>query len=162
MWPFDRRRKAKEQAGAATMEVLSLLPPELVERLGGIPSAAVCGVLDRQAPESHFRANPKFVELLHSVIRKAGPGDAELQAAAALQKNGWVYVIDLRTPDGPQGRVLPEDIIGGFEVKEGVIDPQSYYQNQKHLVFSSRGLMLLPPTLQKALLEELSRLPLES
>jgi hypothetical protein len=144
------------------MEVLSLLPPKIVKKLGGLPPAAICGVLGGDHAPSSFRTNPKFVEFLHGVIQKVGPEDHELRAAAALQKDGWVYVIDLRTPDGPHGRVLPEDIIGAFEVRHGEIVQGTYWANQKHLVFSQRGLLQLPPTLFKALVDELAKLPLET
>ncbi len=162
MWPFDRLRKTEPTLPATSMQVLCLLPPKMVKKLGGLPPAAICGVIDGDQGVSSFRKNPKFVEFLHAVIQKVGPTDPELRAAAALQKNGWVYVIDLRTPDGPHGRVVPEDIIGAFEVKEGAIDGRSYWANEKHLVFCERGLMQLPPTLYTALVDELSRLRVET
>jgi len=43
-----------------------------------------------------------------------------LTAAAAEMKTGNLCIIDWRTPD-PNGAVLPEDIIGAVEVKDGAL-----------------------------------------
>ena len=78
-------------------------------------------------------------------------------AAAEAQEDGWVYVIDLRTPDGPQGRVPQEDIIGAFEVRDGKVVADSYWRNEDHVPFSENGFMSLPPSLEDAYLAELRR-----
>ena len=56
--------------------------------------------------------------------------DTNLVNAANNQKEGWVYIIDQRSPP-PQGEVPPYDIIGAFEVMEarlGEFKPNSKYQ----------------------------------
>ena len=98
-----------------------------------------------------FRVNHAFVEFMHDVIRTAGPTDPSLQEAAAEQGNGWVYIIDLRTPEGPQGRVPLEDIIGGFEVRDGRLLADSYRPNEEHLVLTKDGPVQLPPSLHAEL-----------
>src|SRR5262245_46591678 len=109
MWPFNRKKPThqSQDAGKGSLQALSLLRPDEVSALGGMPSEAVAGTWpEGQAPSvDSFRTNPLFVEFLHHVIAMAGPSDPELMAAAAGQKEGWVYMIDARTPDGPQGRV---------------------------------------------------------
>jgi hypothetical protein len=107
--------------------------------------------------ENEFRANQAFIDFMHDVIRSVGPRDPELRAAAQAQGDGWVYVIDLRTPAGPQGRVPPEDIVGGFEVTGGRVVDGSYWVNEKHRVFTRHGMVRLPPSLQAALVDELRR-----
>jgi hypothetical protein len=61
---------------------------------------------------------------MHEVIREAGLKDGGLQAAAAGQTQGWVYVIDLRTPDGPQGRVPGLDRCAKSEGRRTVVPYQ--------------------------------------
>ena len=62
-------------------------------------------------------------------------------------------MIDLRTPDGPQGRVPTEDIIGAFEIKEGKILADSYWRNEEHKLYTKKkGCLSLPGPLQAALL----------
>src|SRR5215469_894046 len=70
----------------------------------GLPTVAIQGTFtDSKCSVEGFRVNPAFVDFMHEVIRTAGPSDPNLQAAAAEQGNGWVYIIDLRTPEGPLG-----------------------------------------------------------
>ena len=86
------------------------------------------------------------------------PKTQGLQAAAAQQVDGWVYIIDLRTPESPQGRVPPEDIIGAFEVRSGEVVPGSYQASEEHRVLTENGLVQLPSSLREAFVRELSRL----
>jgi len=154
-------RPAPAGGGEATREgarVLSFLAPDQVARLGRLPPEGMVGRLSGDTlDEAGFQANPAFVEFLHEVIRTAGPDDPGLRAAAAAQGEGWVYVIDLRTPGGPQGRVPPEDIVGGFKVEAGRMVEGSYWPNAKHRVFTRHGMVQLPPPLHEALVQELVR-----
>lgn len=137
--------------------VLSVLTPDEVAALGGLPGEAIAGVLDGEgASPEHFRPNPSFAALLHEVIAKHGPTDSELQDVARAQGEGWVYVIDLRTPQGPQGSVPPEDIIGAFEVRAGQIVEGSYRPMEGYETYTSNGLVVLPQGLRRALLRELT------
>lgn len=153
MWPFKR----KVHAGSH-LRVLSWLTPAEARSLDGIPGEAVIGVYsdDPPNPES-VRTNRVFVDFMHQVIAAAGPKDPGLIAAARQQGNGWFYVIDLRTPEGPQGRVPPEDIIGAFEVRAGEVVPGSYQPSDSHRVFSESGLVQLPPFFREAFVAELQR-----
>lgn len=139
-------------------QVISLLSPEQVRALGWLPAEAIAGTFDgdRVSAET-FRQNPTFVEFMHTVIGNAGPDDRELQLAAQAQHDGWVYVIDLRTPEGPDGRVPNEDIIGAFEVRNGRVVPDSYHANDAYRVFAANGLVRLPPGLLQAFVEALPK-----
>jgi hypothetical protein len=118
-----------------------------------LPGFAIQGTFtDQECSIAGFRVNPDFVEFMHDVIRTAGPADPTMQEAAAMQGNGWVYVVDLRTPDGPQGRVPIEDIIGGFEVTDGRLAADSYWPNEQHRVLTGNGPAQLPPSLHEALI----------
>jgi hypothetical protein len=137
---------------------MSILSPKEVQLLGGLPNEAIAGLMMGDSPTIEtFRPNPLFIEFMHRVIRTAAPFDPDLRAAAREQGNGSVYIIDLRTPDGPQGRVPPEDIIGAFQVQNGEIIPDSYVANEMHRVFATGRLVCLPPSLRAAFVAQLPK-----
>lgn len=172
MWPF--KHKARELPGQpnkdAFQRVLSVLSPADVQELGELPCEAIAGTIEAgsQSPDavhtatensmllSQFRPNPAFSTFLHQIVGTYGPQDRELQRAAEQQGNGFVYIIDLRTPEGVMGRVPPEDIVGAFAVKGGKLG--TYQPNDKHLAFSKNGLVQLPPSLAEIHIRELKRL----
>jgi hypothetical protein len=152
-WFFKKRQRRSEPMPGNAMRVLSFLTPAECGSLG-LPGVAVQGTFtDEECSAGGFRPNPVFIEFMHEVIRRAGPTDADMQDAAAGQQNGWLYVIDLRTPDGPQGQVPLEDIIGAFEVKNGGILPDSYWPNEQHRVLTENGPVQLPPSFRQALVD---------
>jgi hypothetical protein len=86
--------------------VLSFLDPAEVQALGGLPPEAIAGALEGDGlSPAGFRPNRVFIEFMHATIREAGPIDPGLQEAARAQRDGWVFVVDLRTPHGPGGAV---------------------------------------------------------
>jgi hypothetical protein len=161
MWPFRNRppRQGREEVGfERPTRILSILEPEEIAALGIIPSKGMAGTFVAGSDTTAigaFRPNVQFVEFLHEVIRTAGPTVPELIAMAANQTEGWVYVIDLRTPDGPHGRVPPEDIIGAFEVRLGKISADSYQPFSGHRVYTHNGLVTLPAPLREAFVARL-------
>ena len=158
MWPSRQKQAANSSDDGIQGEaqrVLSILTPREVASLGGLPGEGVAGIMDGDVSSVEaFRPNQVFIDFMHQVIRTAGPKDSVLRAAAVQQKNGWVYIIDLRTPEGPMGNVPPEDIIGAFEVQSGQVIAESYWRNPEHRVFTKHGLVQLPPTLRKAFVLE--------
>ena len=154
MWPFKRRADSK----AEDARVLSLLSPAEISSLGELPGEAVAGILtDGGNTPEYFRVNRAFVDFMHGVIAAAGPKDMSLIAAAQRQESGWIYVIDLRTRNGPQGEVPPEDIIGAFEVRSGKVEPETYQAFPAHQIFTTSGLVQLPPTMRAEFIAELRR-----
>ena len=142
------------------MQVLSLLSPLETQALGGIPPQAIVGVFDGPPGDisvAAFKPSPVFVAFLHETIRAWGPADAELRAAARAQGDGWIYIIDLRTPEGPQGRVPAEDIVGAFQAVGGEIQPDSYQPCSAHRTYTEHGMCVLAPTLRAALIARLPR-----
>lgn len=140
-------------------QVVSLIPPEHASR-HGIPPRATIGQAPPDAaaitPES-FIPNPAFKELLQRTVGRYGPLVPALQAAARTQGEGWVYVIDDRRPV-PQASVPPADIIGVFEVRGGVVVPETYQGNRDHLLLSDLGFLRLDPWLHERLVEEARQL----
>lgn len=164
MWPFRRKSSIQElkptPAPKRQVRALSLLELDAVRELGGLPPHAVYGFVEGEGPPANdnFRANPAFVTFMHRVIQIAGPGDPELAKLAADQTEDTnVYIIDLRTPDGPQGRVPMEDIIGCFAVRGGKIVEASYWANPAHQLISRHGRFQLPSSLQHVLIHMLKR-----
>ena len=139
-------------------EIVSLLSPEIINQKQ-IPSQAIIGMLSKplgqneQINLNNFIPNQPFVDFLHTVIAKYAPQIPELQDRAEKQGKGWVYIIDARCPN-LLGRILPEDIIGSFNVKNGQISSESYQKNKEHLILSCHGFFKLESRLQKCLIEE--------
>ena len=51
-----------------------------------------------------------------------------------------------------------DDIIGAFEVKEGVVVPGSYRPNENHQLLSANGIFRLEPTLREHLMDRIMQL----
>jgi hypothetical protein len=92
---------------------------------------------------------------MHEVISRRAAMLPGLRAEARRQGDGWLYLIDRRTPN-PQGRVPPEDVVGVFRVSGGDLVPGSYQRNPKHLILSSNGFVQLGTELQSCLIEEIA------
>lgn len=145
-------------AGDGMQDFVTFVPFEMFS-VRGLVSEAIVGVLsrlledDEQITPDVFRRNRVFVELMHDVIASHAPKDPTFQAEARRQGNGWIYVIDQRTPD-PAGTVPPEDIVGSFQIANGRVISESYQSNSKHLILSSKGFFDLGANLNGALLDE--------
>jgi hypothetical protein len=141
---------------------VSFLPGEHVFARGLVPESIV-GVLLRPLEPGEaitsavFARNRVFVDFMHDVIARRGPGVPGLIAEARRQRNGWVYVVDQRT-QMPQGLVPPEDIVGAFEVKDGEVVPGSYRRSPRHVILSADGFFQLGVELQACLMEEVASL----
>lgn len=137
----------------------SIVPPEVVTARGLSEREIVGEVLERPDsgdtldPEA-FVQNPKFVELIHSVVARHGFEQEEGRAEARRIGQGSVAVVDQRTAT-PQGDVPTEDIIGAFDVRDGELVPDGYRPNPNYRLFTSRGFFQIGAALPR-LLEELA------
>lgn len=126
----------------------------------GLQPEAIVGVLLRPLVNGepihtdNFARNRLFVDFMHSAIARRGPELPGLIAEAKRQGEGWVYVVDQRTPT-PQGAVPPEDIVGAFEIRNGQVAVGTYRASPSHLIFSVNGFFFLGAELQPCLIEEL-------
>jgi hypothetical protein len=111
---------------------------------------------DELNPKDFIR-NSLFVEFLHKSIEEYAPQTKSFQTTAQKLKNGWLYVIDQRTPD-PGGNVPPEDIIGAFEIRKGKVIEGSYKPNDKHRILSTKGFFRLDAELYEYLIDKLQKL----
>jgi len=178
VWPFRRKSREVREVWEVNesfsqprevpvlppgaMQVLTILSPQQQIEIGGIPAEAIAGAIvapiepGKPIPVTAFNTNPAFVEFMQHVIRTFGPAQPDLQEAARQQGNGSVGIIDLRTPEGVEGNVPLEDIVGIFAVADGKLG--EYHANEKYVVFTRHGLVKLPPTLRALHIRELMRL----
>lgn len=137
---------------------VSPLPNEHVFQ-HGLPDVAIMGELsegpEQMVPEK-FKQNSAFVRFLGWVITKHSASCPGLLAEAKRQQNGYVYILDLRTPT-PDDAVPPEDIIGGVEVKDGEL--VRFHVSPNYRLFTKDGFMRLDAWIHDRLLEELMSLP---
>ena len=155
MWPTKHEQGPAGQAHDT--RVLSLLHHEEVQSIGRLPLEAILGVYTgpTNSVES-FRPNRVFVDFLHRVFAEQSSHGSDLVAAARKQRNGWVYVIDPRCPD-PRGPVMPEDIFGAFEVRDGELVPGSYRGNGEYRVLTANGMTQLTESQRAAFRLALTR-----
>ena len=125
----------------------------------GIHPAEIVGLFELVNGEPNmlpasFAGGKDFADFLHDSIARHGPATQCLVDAAKVQRGGYVYVIDGRTPT-PQGRVLPEDIVGSFRVEHGRISAAGYQRFPSHRLFTERGFFQLEAELLSAWLADL-------
>jgi hypothetical protein len=142
---------------------LSFLPVDHVFKKG-LPAAAIIGWMQvspaagGEITADNVRVNPLFVAVLQDFIARTAPTDPGFERAARAQGDGWIYVIDRRTPT-PMGHVPSEDILGGFEVRGGSLVAGSYQPLKSHRIVSARGMLQLDNFLHPRLVETLKQLP---
>jgi hypothetical protein len=141
--------------------VISYFEPEVLEDLEGLPGEFVCGEImgaaDLEDENFDFRPeqvqeNPVFLKFLHEFVATQASTNEELLDAAKEQKEGFVYMVDQRTPD-PDDDVPPVDIIGAFEITDGKITPESYSPNPDHQMLTENGLVEIGEDLREAMVQ---------
>jgi hypothetical protein len=141
---------------------LSLLPVDHVTEHGLVPRAIVGEVVGDPGSGGSltletFVGNRAFHQFLHEVVERHAPTTLGFAEDARQQRDGCIYLIDQRTPT-PGGRVPPEDVIGGFEVRDGHVVAHSYQPIPSHQLMTERGLFNLGDELQARLVFELEQL----
>jgi hypothetical protein len=140
--------------GDGERDVVSLLEPDWVFQ-HGLQLEAILAVVHDGAGAAALspldvRENGTFLRLLSRVIFENIADSADFRRQAEIQGNGYVYLLDARTPD-PAGRVPAVDIIGAVQVDGGAMVPDSYRHNPKHRLFTATGWFRLPADLEAAL-----------
>ncbi|MBI1374786.1 MAG: hypothetical protein GC159_18860 [Phycisphaera sp.] len=124
----------------------------------GLPAQAVMGEVpatDSELDAGAFKQNKIFLAFLNGVIANHATQCPGLQAEIERQQDGYVYIIDRRTPT-PGGEVPPEDIIGAVKIEKGQL--LSYHGSPNYRTFTGAGFMQLDPWLHERLMEELRRI----
>jgi hypothetical protein len=145
--------------GADVQEIVSILNPGTVFE-HGLCTEAILGVLrpsaagDRRITPERFQENPAFVQYLRELISSRIYDLEGIRRAGEQQAEGYVYLIDARTPQ-PDGQVPPADIIGAVKVQAGALIAGSYQHNPNHRLLTSDGFFRLPPELETILQTDL-------
>jgi hypothetical protein len=140
-------------------DYVTLISPDTFFSRGLCPEAIV-GVITRPLASGEpitpdfFARNRVFVEFMHDVIAQHGPLQPDFQAEARRLGDGFVYVIDQRTPD-PGGSVPPHDVVGSFQVTNGKVMAGTYTRNPNHVILSADGFFSLGPNLNTKLRDEI-------
>jgi hypothetical protein len=143
-----------------TRDYFTLLTPDVVSSQGLAPESIIgmllrpLGTGESITPEV-FARNRVFVDFMHDVFARYAPQQPGCQSEAKRLGDGWICIIDQRTPT-PKGPVPPEDIIGVIEVKGGAVVPGSYRASHKHMILSPNGFFQLERGLRDCLLRELA------
>lgn len=143
-------------------DYVTCLPHELIFE-HGLPAEAIIGVLTQPVEQTssitpeNFSRNRVFVEFLHEMIASTGPTLESLIEDAKRQGEGWLYIIDQRSPSltNEEATIPPEDILGAFVVENGSIKPDAYQRNSNHQILTENGFFQLGNEMQTALLNEL-------
>ncbi len=121
----------------------------------GLPSEAIIGEFT-SGPETltpnAFQQNPEFITFMAYAIGKHASTCPGLIAETRRQQNGFVYILDNRTPT-PDDAVPPEDIIGGVEIANGKM--LRFHGSPNYQLLTDNGFMQLDPWLKNRLIEEL-------
>jgi hypothetical protein len=119
----------------------------------GLADTAIFGALLRRIGDGgrvvaeNFQPSRTFLGFLHDLLAAEAPNSKFARKHARKQGDGYLYLIDGRTPD-PQGEVPPEDIIGALAIRDGALVPGSYHRNDRHALLSSNGFFVLPAELE--------------
>lgn len=100
--------------------------------------------------------NKDFLVHLHALIRDYMVRDEEVLKKASEQPNGFVFIIDRRSPaagDSANEQVDKEDIIGIFLCNESTTDATKYRPNPDYLLVSEKGVAQFPIVVEEALRE---------
>ena len=77
-----------------------------------------------------------------------------LRRGGEQQGEGYVYLIDARTPE-PDDQGPPADVIGAVSVHGGSLVAASYRHNPNHRLLTKDGFFKLPTELETILLTDL-------
>lgn len=105
-----------------------------------------------------FLANPEFLKVLHSVVKKGlKEGVDEIQKATAMQTvQGWMHIRDERNIPALNRVGDPDDIIGTVLVENSEILADTYQPMPAYRLVTSDGLMQLTPGLAQKLRDTLN------
>ncbi len=98
--------------------------------------------------------NKDFLVHVHSQVRDIMLRDEEVIRKAEEQLNGFVFIIDQRSPAAAETsgeHVDKEDIIGIFLVNDHKTDVSKYRPNPDYLLVTEKGVAQFPPAVEEEL-----------
>lgn len=142
-------------------ETLHLLSPIGKEELAKLTSKSelFLGRLidpEKEIVPDNISYNADFLVVLHQVVRGLQVNDEDVLKQAASQQNGFVFIVDRRSPEGEE--VEKEDVIGIFLVNEYKTDISKYRPNPDYKLISKRGVGQFPDEVEIELMTVLMEL----
>lgn len=98
--------------------------------------------------------NKDFLVHIHALVRDRMVSDPQVIARAEEQPNGFVFIIDRRSPatlDASPDKVDKQDIIGIFLCNDRKTDASKYRPNPDYLLISEKGIGQLPLVVEEEL-----------
>jgi hypothetical protein len=108
---------------------------------------------EKEIGPDNISYNADFLVVLHQIVRDLMVNDPEVIAEAHAQPNGFVFIVDRRSPEGEE--VEKEDVIGIFLVNENTTDVTKYRPNPDYRLISKRGLAKFPDEVEMELMKVL-------
>ena len=152
--------EVRSPADGSVNKYFSPLTLEQVNRKTGLRVEAILGWLKDPRAEvnpDNFVENAAYIRFLHETIGKYFEQCPSLAAEAHRVANGFVYILDGRTPRQTDRQLPAEDLIGIVEVREG--DLSEYRPADGYRLLTTSGFPVLEPWLHERLIEELMALP---
>jgi hypothetical protein len=118
--------------------LLSIVNPEH-DKDAKLSAKSIVGFLVDPAKPVNFeniKINPTFIDHFHKTIIFFAQFNDGIIQLAEQQQNGFVYIKDQRSKDQETEQ---EDIIGSFEVQNGVLIHGSYVPNVAYKFISEKG-----------------------
>jgi hypothetical protein len=103
--------------------------------------------------------NKDFLVHVHSLVRDIMVNDQQVITRAAEQPNGFVFIVDRRSPataEGAADDIDKQDIIGIFRCNDRRTDVSRYRPNPDYLLISEKGIGQFPEAVEAALKNLLS------
>lgn len=98
--------------------------------------------------------NKDFLVYVHSLVRDSMVNDPQVLARAEEQPNGFVFIVDRRSPgteNGAAEHVDKEDIIGIFVCHDRKTDVSRYRPNPDYLLITEKGIGQFPEAVEAEL-----------
>ncbi len=106
---------------------------------------------EKEIIHENISYNADFLVVLHQVIRDLMVNDPDVIAEAKSQPNGFVFIVDRRSPENAE--VEKEDVIGIFLVNENKTDASRYRPNPDYKLISKRGPGKFPDEVEMELMK---------
>ena len=145
----------KLPSGNKTLHLLSPIGKEELGKLKSRSQLFLGRLIDpeKEIVHENISYNADFLVVLHRVIRDLMVNDPDVIAQAKAQPNGFVFIVDQRSPG--EGEVEKEDVIGIFLVNENKTDVSRYRPNPDYKLISKRGPGKFPDEVEMELMRVL-------
>lgn len=140
-------------------EEIHLLSPFSREQLKNVQSKSELFIGQLSEPSigvvpGNISYNKDFLVYMHALVRDMMVNDPQVIARAAEQPNGFVFILDRRSPGAEQNssdNIDKHDIIGIFVCHDRKTDVSRYRPNPDYVLISEKGIGQLPLPVEAAM-----------